>query len=104
MLPFGLASIDTTRLPSYEVNALRVIGRKLGKDWDFNKDPCLEWIGSPANNTYDDTVLCNCTESNGTICHVISMYVSLPSKSKFMYFEVVVVLVHDELRLIQGFL
>ncbi|KAM0063239.1 putative protein kinase RLK-Pelle-DLSV family [Helianthus debilis subsp. tardiflorus] len=73
MLPFGLASINTTGLPSYEVNALRVIGRKLGKDWDFNKDPCLEWIGSPANNTYDDTVLCNCTESNGTICHVTSI-------------------------------
>ncbi|KAI7725899.1 hypothetical protein M8C21_007915, partial [Ambrosia artemisiifolia] len=79
LLPFGLASINTTRLPSNEVNALRVIGRRLGKDWDFNKDPCVEWVGLPANNTYDDTVICNCTESNGTICHVTS--VSLKGQS-----------------------
>ncbi|PWA34927.1 leucine-rich repeat domain, L domain-like protein [Artemisia annua] len=70
LLPFAFASIDTTRLPSEEVEALREIGRKLGKDWNFEEDPCGGWV---SNMTYnDDTVSCNC-ETNGTICHVVSM-------------------------------
>ncbi|GJW87000.1 probable leucine-rich repeat receptor-like serine/threonine-protein kinase [Tanacetum coccineum] len=70
LLPFGFASIDTTRLPSEEVEALREIGRKLGKDWNFEEDPCSGWV---SNTTYDDdTVSCNC-EPNGTICHVYSI-------------------------------
>ncbi|KAL8205435.1 hypothetical protein R6Q57_008986 [Mikania cordata] len=70
-LPIVFASINTTRLPSYEVNALRQIGHKLGKDWDFSKDPCGEWINSNATG-YDDTVLCNCP-INETICHITSI-------------------------------
>ncbi|KAK9056904.1 hypothetical protein SSX86_024268 [Deinandra increscens subsp. villosa] len=72
LLPFGFASINTTLLPSYEVDALRVIGRTLGKDWDFTKDPCVEWASSNNSNGYDDTVLCS-YEANGTISHVTSI-------------------------------
>ncbi|PWA64195.1 serine/threonine/dual specificity protein kinase, catalytic domain-containing protein [Artemisia annua] len=74
LLPFAFASIDTTRLPSEEVEALREIGRKLGKDWNFEEDPCGGWV---SNMTYnDDTVSCNC-ETNGTICHVVSIHLVL---------------------------
>ncbi|KAK1439660.1 hypothetical protein QVD17_05480 [Tagetes erecta] len=79
LLPFGFASINTTRLPASEVDALRVIGRTLGKDWDFNKDPCVEWVSSSNSNGYNDTVGCDCSGANGTICHITS--VSLKAQS-----------------------
>ncbi|GJU32990.1 probable leucine-rich repeat receptor-like serine/threonine-protein kinase [Tanacetum coccineum] len=48
------------------VDALRVIGRKLGKrDWNFDEDPC-GWL-----KTSDiDNVTCNC---DSMICHVASI-------------------------------
>ncbi|XP_035835526.1 probable leucine-rich repeat receptor-like serine/threonine-protein kinase At3g14840 isoform X2 [Helianthus annuus] len=71
VLPFAFASINTTCLPSKEVDALREIGRKLGKDWDFERDPCRDWeissIGERENN-----VTC-IAEPNSTICHVVSI-------------------------------
>ncbi|MFS7984192.1 hypothetical protein Hanom_Chr11g00983631 [Helianthus anomalus] len=39
---------------SIAVNALKEIGRKLGKDWDFEQDPCHGWeiynVGTRVNN------------------------------------------------------
>ncbi|KAI3675046.1 hypothetical protein L1987_84628 [Smallanthus sonchifolius] len=65
IIPSSFASINTTCLPAEEVDALREIGRKLGKDWDFDQDPCREWeISSDENN-----VTCNINQ----ICHVISI-------------------------------
>nr|XP_043618689.1 probable leucine-rich repeat receptor-like serine/threonine-protein kinase At3g14840 [Erigeron canadensis] len=79
LVPFGFASINTTCLPPEEVIALREIGRKLIKDWDFNEDPCCGW-GSNSNNIHDNTVTCHYDEtSNGTLCHVVS--VSLKGQS-----------------------
>ncbi|PWA39321.1 leucine-rich repeat transmembrane protein kinase [Artemisia annua] len=68
LLPFGFASMNTTRLPSEEVDALREIGSKLGKVWSFDEDPC----GWPKlkNDTYDDTVDCNC---DSMTCHVVNI-------------------------------
>lgn len=60
-------------LPADEVKALEQIGKKLGKNnWNFTQDPC-KW--SPARNpntdyNYADTVSCNCSYSDGTVCHV----------------------------------
>ncbi|PWA50603.1 serine/threonine/dual specificity protein kinase, catalytic domain-containing protein [Artemisia annua] len=71
LLPFGFASINTTRLPSEEVDALREIGSKLGKVWNFEEDPCVGWLES-SNKTYpDDTVNCTCDSMS---CHVVSIF------------------------------
>ncbi|XP_014523068.2 probable leucine-rich repeat receptor-like serine/threonine-protein kinase At3g14840 isoform X2 [Vigna radiata var. radiata] len=51
-----------------EVEALRDIGKTLGKDWDFNVDPCSgesNWSTDGKNN-----VTCSCDGANGTVCHV----------------------------------
>ncbi|PWA79702.1 serine/threonine/dual specificity protein kinase, catalytic domain-containing protein [Artemisia annua] len=70
LLSVGFASIETSLLPSDEVDALKLIGSKLGKNWDFKQDPCVDWVRSNPNSTYDDTLRCNC---NRTICHVTSI-------------------------------
>ncbi|KAK9056900.1 hypothetical protein SSX86_024264 [Deinandra increscens subsp. villosa] len=73
LLPFCFASINTTRLPSYEVDTLRVIGRTLGTKWNFSEDPCVDWIKvKDTGNRYENVVLCEC-DSNHTICHVTSI-------------------------------
>ncbi|KAI3769372.1 hypothetical protein L6452_00473 [Arctium lappa] len=75
LLPFGFASIDTTCLPSDEVNALREIGRKLGKNWDFKEDSCsgrANWVSATFNETFEDNVRC---ASNGSICNIVSINV-----------------------------
>ncbi|KAM0063244.1 putative non-specific serine/threonine protein kinase [Helianthus debilis subsp. tardiflorus] len=72
LLPFAFGSINTTCLLPEEVDVLREIGRKLGKnDWDFSRDPCVGWE-IYTNETYDNNVTCN-TEPNNAICHVISI-------------------------------
>ncbi|XP_031474106.1 probable LRR receptor-like serine/threonine-protein kinase At1g53430 [Nymphaea colorata] len=64
------------KLPDDEVAALRVIGSKLGKkDWNFSVDPCSGsggWI-SPALDPSVNNVTCDCSDSNGTICHIVSI-------------------------------
>nr|XP_043618687.1 probable leucine-rich repeat receptor-like serine/threonine-protein kinase At3g14840 [Erigeron canadensis] len=73
LLPFGLASINTTSLPPEEVDALREIGRKLGKDWDFSQDPCSWAPASVNNSTYEDNVTCIYEPNSTTIRHVSSV-------------------------------
>ncbi|KAJ9560771.1 hypothetical protein OSB04_005931 [Centaurea solstitialis] len=73
LLPFCFASIETTCLPSGEVNALREIGRKLGKNWDFREDPCsgrANWVSTTSNETFEDNVRC---ASNVSICSIVSI-------------------------------
>ncbi|KAK9056896.1 hypothetical protein SSX86_024260 [Deinandra increscens subsp. villosa] len=72
-LHFASASINTTCLPSEEVGVLREIGRKLGKKWDFEKDPCLDWNTFSGANTFTDTVTCLPEPNDTTICHVNSI-------------------------------
>ncbi|XP_024968217.1 probable leucine-rich repeat receptor-like serine/threonine-protein kinase At3g14840 [Cynara cardunculus var. scolymus] len=73
LLPLGFVSIGTACLPSDEVNALREIGRKLGKNWDFQEDPCsrrANWVSATSNETFEDNVRC---ASNGSICNIVSI-------------------------------
>ncbi|XP_025014095.2 probable leucine-rich repeat receptor-like serine/threonine-protein kinase At3g14840 isoform X2 [Ricinus communis] len=65
-------------LPDDEVEALRGIANTLGKnDWDFNVDPCSGKPGwtDPAQELtgIENNVTCDCSYSNGTICHVITI-------------------------------
>ncbi|KAK9199216.1 hypothetical protein WN944_014404 [Citrus x changshan-huyou] len=57
-------------LPENEVQALKDIANTLGKkDWNFSVDPCSGeegWAEIPEENA----VTCNCSFSNGTVCHV----------------------------------
>lgn len=60
----------------YTVQALRDVAEALKKtSWDFDADPCSNstpWR-TPDNN--DDAVICNCSFSDSTVCHVTNMYV-----------------------------
>ncbi|KAL9438025.1 hypothetical protein AB3S75_023817 [Citrus x aurantiifolia] len=64
-------------LPENEVQALKDIANTLGKkDWNFSVDPCSGeegWAEIPEENA----VTCNCSFSNGTVCHVFRLYVHL---------------------------
>ncbi|KAM0063232.1 putative protein kinase RLK-Pelle-DLSV family [Helianthus debilis subsp. tardiflorus] len=89
LLPFAFAfaSINTTCLPPEEVDALREIGRKLGKDWDFRQDPCRGWEIS-SDGERENNVTCN-LESNHTICHVVSISLKGQSLSGILPVEFV---------------
>lgn len=54
------------------VAALRKVASSLGKnDWNFGVNPCSKssgWITDASNN-----LTCDCTFSNGTVCHVTNM-------------------------------
>ena len=58
------------------VQALRDIAKKLeNTKWNFSVKPCSgqdPWIEDSKNN-----VTCDCNFLNGTVCHVVSMYVFL---------------------------
>ncbi|XP_076958585.1 putative LRR receptor-like serine/threonine-protein kinase At1g53420 [Bidens hawaiensis] len=68
LLPFAFASINTTCLPPEEVDTLKEIGRTLGKDWNFEQDPCVGWEISK-NEAYENNLIC----SLEPICHVVSI-------------------------------
>eukprot|EP00257_Ricinus_communis_P026684 XP_025014098.1 probable leucine-rich repeat receptor-like serine/threonine-protein kinase At3g14840 [Ricinus communis] len=75
----NLAS-GAARLPNDEVEALKDIGKTLGKTWNFTVDPCSGDSGWTTPNPvkgFENAVTCNCSFSNATICHVVSMYLSL---------------------------
>ncbi|KDP24892.1 hypothetical protein JCGZ_25154 [Jatropha curcas] len=76
--------LEAAELPNDEVEGLREIGKTLGKtDWNFSVDPCSRQSGwaNPATGQ-DNNITCDCSFSNGTICHVIFMYVSAPLAKK----------------------
>uniref|UniRef100_A0A9I9DZK6 non-specific serine/threonine protein kinase n=1 Tax=Cucumis melo TaxID=3656 RepID=A0A9I9DZK6_CUCME len=73
---------QSTRLPFHEVEALKEIGKSLGKrDWNFSVDPCNGshgWISQPNQIPYnvagfENNLTCDCTFLNATVCHVISI-------------------------------
>ncbi|KAL5716587.1 hypothetical protein ACHQM5_018255 [Ranunculus cassubicifolius] len=62
-----------TLLPDSEVNALREIGKTLGKnDWDFSVDPCSKEAGWENITTFEvqSNVTCSCSS---IVCNVVSI-------------------------------
>ncbi|KAK3198573.1 hypothetical protein Dsin_021988 [Dipteronia sinensis] len=66
-------------LPNDEVEALREIAKTIGKrDWNFSVDPCSgKWGWATLNPVKgsENAVTCNCSFSNATLCHVVSLVV-----------------------------
>uniref|UniRef100_A0A6N2KNM4 non-specific serine/threonine protein kinase n=1 Tax=Salix viminalis TaxID=40686 RepID=A0A6N2KNM4_SALVM len=101
LIAFGLATyaLGAAVLPDDEVKALRDIAKTLGKTgWNFSADPCggqWGWATPNAVKGSENNVSCNCTFSNGTICHVTSIVLknqnlqgSLPPDlSRFPYLQ-----------------
>ncbi|KAL9366652.1 hypothetical protein Peur_037851 [Populus x canadensis] len=79
LVAFCLATFASgaTRLPDDEVEALRDIAKTIGKtNWNFSADPCggqWGWVDPNPVKGNENAVSCDCTFSNGTICHVISI-------------------------------
>ncbi|KAL2496547.1 putative leucine-rich repeat receptor-like serine/threonine-protein kinase [Forsythia ovata] len=69
-------------LPADELDALKQIGKTLGKEWNFSVDPCSgggNWNTPNPPKGFDNTVNCNCFYEGNTICHVVS--ISLKAQS-----------------------
>jgi hypothetical protein len=53
------------------------MAKTIGKtNWNFSADPCggqWGWVDPNPVKGNENAVSCDCTFSNGTICHVISM-------------------------------
>ncbi|XWS16849.1 hypothetical protein CRYUN_Cryun33cG0015900 [Craigia yunnanensis] len=64
-------------LPDDEVQYLKDIATTLGKrDWNFSVDPCNGEEGWATPNPvkgFENAVTCNCSFSNATVCHVVSI-------------------------------
>lgn len=60
------------------VKALEEFGKTLGKrDWNFSADPCSGewgWVTLNPVKGSENAVTCNCSFSNNTVCHIVSMY------------------------------
>ncbi|KAG5254874.1 leucine-rich repeat receptor serine/threonine-protein kinase [Salix suchowensis] len=103
LIAFGLAAcaFGAAVLPADEVKALRDIAKTLGKaDWNFSADPCggqWGWANPSAVEGSENAVSCNCTFSNGTICHVTSIVLKTqnlqgslpPDFNRFPYLQVI---------------
>eukprot|EP00258_Populus_trichocarpa_P029843 XP_024445862.1 probable leucine-rich repeat receptor-like serine/threonine-protein kinase At3g14840 isoform X3 [Populus trichocarpa] len=101
LVAFCLATFASgaTRLPDDEVEALRDMAKTIGKtNWNFSADPCggqWGWVDPNPVKGNENAVSCDCTFSNGTICHVISIVLkaqnlggSLPSDlGRFPYLQ-----------------
>ncbi|WVZ04437.1 hypothetical protein V8G54_025243 [Vigna mungo] len=74
---FFLSLAFGATLPEDEVQALKDIGEILGKkDWDFSVDPCSgerNWTSQTKVRGTENTVTCDCSFENATICHVTNI-------------------------------
>ncbi|XP_074357210.1 putative leucine-rich repeat receptor-like serine/threonine-protein kinase At3g14840 [Apium graveolens] len=74
---FAALSSAATLLPHNEVKALQEFGKALGKrDWNFSADPCSGewgWVTLNPLKGSENAVTCNCSFSNNTVCHVVSI-------------------------------
>ncbi|KAM5586357.1 putative leucine-rich repeat receptor-like serine/threonine-protein kinase [Rosa sericea] len=77
---FASFALGATRLSEHEVQALKIIGKTLGKDRNFTADPCSSeasrWIHTTSTDSEaTNNVTCgNCiTAGNDQICHVTSI-------------------------------
>nr|XP_029120078.1 probable LRR receptor-like serine/threonine-protein kinase At1g53440 isoform X2 [Elaeis guineensis] len=63
------------KLVEEEVTALRLVGNKLGKKWDFSADPCSKtagWLVPASTKAFASNVTCSCNTTT-KICHVVSI-------------------------------
>ena len=72
---------DSPMYSYYAVQALQEIAKQVGKkNWNFTVDPCNDtsWQTPQSNLTpsYNNSLICNCSYSNG-VCHVVKLYVPL---------------------------
>ncbi|WCJ27276.1 Leucine-rich repeat transmembrane protein kinase [Euphorbia peplus] len=67
-------------LPQDEVEVLKEVAAQLGKkDWNFDVNPCssdVSWVTPPSNDNplYGNTMLCNCSITASSQCHVESIF------------------------------
>ncbi|WOH05871.1 hypothetical protein DCAR_0625294 [Daucus carota subsp. sativus] len=82
---FAALSSAATLLPDDEVKALEEIGKALGKrDWNFSADPCSGewgWVTLKPVRGSENAVTCNCSFSNNTLCHIVSIVVKAQNLS-----------------------
>lgn len=68
------------------VEALRQSAKTLGKtNWNFSVDPCSG--GSGWSTSVDNNVTCDNCSSDGTVCHVVQMYVYFLSPRFFIFYR-----------------
>ncbi|XP_051152023.1 probable leucine-rich repeat receptor-like serine/threonine-protein kinase At3g14840 [Andrographis paniculata] len=98
----------TAVLPQNEVEALRAVGRTVGKmDWDFDVDPCsglsgwTDPFGTKENMT---AVTCNCTFANNTICHVVSIQLKAQNLNGSVPKEIIGLPFIEEIELSRNYL
>ncbi|KAH7651411.1 Non-specific serine/threonine protein kinase protein [Dioscorea alata] len=73
-------------LPQSEVDALKKIGEKLGKYWDFTINPCSGssgWV-DPPNSNRDVTANVTCNACKGNYCHVTSIVLTGQNLTGFL--------------------
>ncbi|KAI8558017.1 hypothetical protein RHMOL_Rhmol04G0056100 [Rhododendron molle] len=69
-ISFTTFASAATRLPPEEVEALKIIGKTLGKtNWDFSADPCTFSTQNTQNIKGFEDML-NCTCNGTTVCHI----------------------------------
>ncbi|KAI4333511.1 hypothetical protein L6164_018305 [Bauhinia variegata] len=78
VLSFCLAAFTFgATLTQDEVQALEDIAHTMGKkDWNFGVDPCSErsnWVTLDPVKGNENSVTCDCTFVNHTVCHVVSI-------------------------------
>ncbi|KAL9664545.1 hypothetical protein QQ045_019949 [Rhodiola kirilowii] len=79
ILSFG----QKAKLPPAEVTTLVKIAKSLGKaNWDFSVDPCSGLAGW--NTDAENIVICNCTFSHNTVCHVTNILLKSQSLPGFL--------------------
>ncbi|KAK9269065.1 hypothetical protein L1049_000833 [Liquidambar formosana] len=95
---FTTFAFAATLLPNDEVDALEEIAHTLGKtDWNFTADPCSQqwgWATQNSSRGFENNVTCDCSFSNNTVCHVVSIVLKsqnlsgvLPELGKLPYLK-----------------
>ncbi|XP_058754552.1 probable leucine-rich repeat receptor-like serine/threonine-protein kinase At3g14840 isoform X2 [Vicia villosa] len=65
----SISAFGATTIHPDEKKALQDIANSLGKkDWNFNTDPCSNWVTKLENN-----VTCNCSVAGDNFCHVVTI-------------------------------
>ncbi|CAL5405972.1 unnamed protein product [Camellia sinensis] len=80
---FATFASRATLLPNDEVQALQQIANTLGKtDWNFSADPCsgeYGWATPHPVSGSENSVTCNCSFNNNTLCHIVSIVLKAQS-------------------------
>ncbi|KAK7244116.1 hypothetical protein RIF29_38934 [Crotalaria pallida] len=110
LLAFSFASLANggATLPGEEVEAMKDIGKTLGKkDWDFSVDPCSgqrNWTSSVQVKGWENAVTCDCSFANGSVCHVVSIVVKSQNLSGTLPRELVRLPFLQEIDLTRNYL